>query len=263
VKAVEAHDLVDGVPLAVVSDIHSNAFALNAALKQIRDRRINRLMVLGDLFTYGCHPNEVTDLLESATDLTLRFVCGNHDLLYPCGGDEYVATLPDFIRESVEWTRAELNGRVPQFEPATEITAGMTLFAHANPFTFGDWTYLNSASSVVAAADALSHRGLRLAVVGHTHRRRVSIVSATGRVDEGDTGEIVFRNPFRGSVVNAGSVGQPRGTGASMLFLSLTDDRAELEFVDLRYDVSAHIARIAECSLSQGTKERLLSFFAA
>src|SRR5436309_10048528 len=61
--------------ILVLSDLHSNATALNAVLDAARDRW-DLSVCLGDVVGYGPDPNEVTALLRELGTQTIR---GNHD----------------------------------------------------------------------------------------------------------------------------------------------------------------------------------------
>ncbi len=246
--------------LGVISDIHSNVDALDAALNLLAARGIETAVVLGDLFTYGCSPLEVLDRLDQTT-VELWFVRGNHDLLYETNSADYFETLPDWIRESVEWNRRALAGRML---PTTvnSIAAARILFAHCNPFPFGDWTYLDREDEIVRAAKVLRENGFCAGIFGHTHRRRASIVSREDRlVDRNDTAITLSLGGGEIPIVNPGSVGQPRGTRASMLVVSMKANAMTLEFEDIQYDVSRHVATILASDLSDATKARLIRFF--
>ena len=51
--------------IAVISDIHSNADALQYALLKIKYESVDLTVILGDIFTYCCQPKEVVDILNS------------------------------------------------------------------------------------------------------------------------------------------------------------------------------------------------------
>jgi predicted phosphodiesterase len=64
--------------VAVLSDIHANAFALGAVLQQARKAGAERLVLLGDYVGYYYHPREVVaELMQWPHDAIL----GNHDRL--------------------------------------------------------------------------------------------------------------------------------------------------------------------------------------
>lgn len=63
--------------IAVISDIHGNLPALQAVLRDITSRQIDRIYCLGDLVNFAPWPNEVIELIRAENIPTL---CGNHDL---------------------------------------------------------------------------------------------------------------------------------------------------------------------------------------
>jgi predicted phosphodiesterase len=242
--------------LAIISDIHSNALALEQALTQIAARDVDGLVLLGDLFTYGAQPARVLDLIS---DCKLDLICGNHDLLYTTRDSEYERSLPKWIRESVEANRSAISGRAVPIG-AKELERGGFFFAHANPFTFGDWTYLNDPPVIARAAETLRRSGWHGGVFGHTHRRRISIVSGNGVVRDVPPTSVTL--PLNETlVINAGSIGQPRGTGATILYMQIDSDSVSVEFDEVRYDVQRHLETIRLSDVSQSTKSRLLGFF--
>lgn len=62
--------------IAVISDIHSNIYALNAVLNDIENRNIDLIACTGDLVGYGTRPNEVIDTIRKNKILTIM---GNYD----------------------------------------------------------------------------------------------------------------------------------------------------------------------------------------
>jgi protein phosphatase len=63
--------------IAIISDIHGNIPALEAVVKDIRRRRINRIICLGDLVGKGPQPAEVVDRMRELCEITVQ---GNWDL---------------------------------------------------------------------------------------------------------------------------------------------------------------------------------------
>src|SRR5258708_23553581 len=91
-----------GMRILVLSDLHSNATALDAVLDAAQDRS-DRSVCLGDVVGYGPDPNEVTERLRELGTQTIR---GNHDKavtgLMPSDDFNPVA------KSAVDWTRAQL-----------------------------------------------------------------------------------------------------------------------------------------------------------
>jgi predicted phosphodiesterase len=63
--------------IAVLSDIHSNLYALNAVLGDL-PAGVHEIWFLGDLFGYGPHPQQVVDKLQQCK--VTAWLAGNHDL---------------------------------------------------------------------------------------------------------------------------------------------------------------------------------------
>jgi putative phosphoesterase len=62
--------------LAFISDIHGNAVALDAVLKDIKEKNVEKLFVLGDLCYRGTEPKRSLDLVRS---LQCEVIKGNAD----------------------------------------------------------------------------------------------------------------------------------------------------------------------------------------
>ena len=61
--------------IAIISDIHGNITALNAVLKDIKNRKINRIFCLGDCITKCTHPDLVIDKVKEVCDIILMGNC--------------------------------------------------------------------------------------------------------------------------------------------------------------------------------------------
>lgn len=251
--------------VVVLSDLHANGRAVEAALAAARDRAPDHLVILGDLLTYGVDVRQVIDLVSDAvTRDGAALLVGNHDQLYfdlADGDTRYFDGLPGWIQESVEHTRAELDVRAFRaLQWQTELRLGAVYLAHANPFGFGDWTYLNAAADVVRAGASLVEKGATVGVFGHNHRGALFAVDGTTTTSLGPRADRVALE--RAFVTNPGSVGQPRSRErvSTMLTLDVGDSLgASIETVE--YDVAAHVAALQSSTLSKATKEKLVSFF--
>jgi predicted phosphodiesterase len=239
------------VKIALLSDIHSAAEHFRDALQAAREEGFDQLVILGDLLTYGPEPLES---LEIAKDSVARdgaiLITGNHDLLYFEGqeGVEYRARLPDWIRESVEWTSEQLGARnIAEDLPWQDEWQREGLYiSHANPFGFRDWTYLRDEESMALAYEALRAKGCDWGVFGHVHRFRRS---AAGNGD--------------GGVVTIGSIGQPRDRDDpfSQWATVTLDPQFTIEQRRVARDWTSTIEKIQKTSLSDATKERLCQFY--
>lgn len=65
--------------ICVISDIHSNVFALEAALKEIDALRPDKIVCLGDIVGNGAFPEETVSVFRRRGDI--KAVKGNHDAI--------------------------------------------------------------------------------------------------------------------------------------------------------------------------------------
>ncbi|MBJ6363222.1 metallophosphoesterase family protein [Paenibacillus sp. GCM10012307] len=93
--------------LAIISDIHGNAVALENVLEDISSKGISDIVVLGDLIFRGPEPRKVLNLLRSTTALVLR---GNTDEWITRGIKEEEVPASDFKIMNLErqWTKNQL-----------------------------------------------------------------------------------------------------------------------------------------------------------
>lgn len=80
--------------IVVITDVHANLPALEAALDSIRAEGYDVLFHTGDAIAIGPHPAECLDLLLSTPNT--RFVIGNHEAWFING---LPTPLPSWISE--------------------------------------------------------------------------------------------------------------------------------------------------------------------
>lgn len=236
--------------LAILSDLHAMADTTERALEAARTEGFDQLIFLGDMLTYGVEPKRTLDLVFAAVardDAIL--ILGNHDQLYldlDNGESGYYDRLNDWIRESVDWTRAQLQPRCLEALPWRQSwSSGQFFTAHANPYDYGDWTYLRTDQELRWACRVLAKRNFRWGVFGHTHR--------VARHDKGSE-----------TAVTVGSLGQPRDRNdrrPQWAAVEFGDDAFRIEARPVEFDVKHHLAAIEATSMRAKTKERLAMFF--
>lgn len=238
--------------IAVLSDIHSNLPALEAVAADLPP--IDEVWVLGDIVGYGPQPNEVITALQS---MGARSVLGNHDGA-AIGIVDPVHFNPD-ARSAIEWTaevvdtnaRAYL-GSLPEVRCEGAVTA-----VHGSPRD-PIWEYITGPAVAQANFDAYE---TRLCLFGHTHLPMVfSEVDGVVESTQGLPGTTVALDGRR-SLVNPGSVGQPRDGLRDAAYAILTtggstdDDR--VEFRRVRYDIERTQRLMLDLGLPLRLAERL------
>ena len=237
--------------IAALSDMHGCAETFAVALKQARTSGYDVLLILGDLLTYGVEPQRLLDLANDAVNDGAIFILGNHDQIYidqKNGGSTYAEALPDWIKESVVWTRDQIGtidyGKL--FDWRASWSEGDLFAAHANPFDYGDWTYLSTDASFVSAAETLANRGFTKGLFGHTHRFR--------SFEDSD---------LNTKIITVGSLGQPRDRQrqSEWAILDLESDKMHVTRQPLEISWESQLAAISATDLTEKTKIKLSEFF--
>lgn len=229
----------------IVSDIHSNDFALRAVLARVRRKRIDRLICLGDFVGYGAQPNQVLDRLRTFPAKKL-FIRGNHDRVVSGASDG--SEFNHAARTAALWTRGRIsrtNLRFLRTLPLGPVAAGNLLLCHGSPLDEDEYLFS------VADAETAMRKTAAAAVVlfGHTHLPVVFELTG-GEVEPLDVrggATIRLRNDCR-YLINPGSVGQPRDRSPLASFAILDDAAGTIQFLRVLYDVE----RAREAILAAG-----------
>src|SRR6266487_2764616 len=107
--------------VAVITDIHANLPALQAALTRIDELGIERVYCGGDLVGYGPHPNEVCALIQ---ERGIPTIYGNYDYaiardLEDCGCAYVTPHDRELGQRSVDWTLAHTDAASKAFMRVT------------------------------------------------------------------------------------------------------------------------------------------------
>jgi len=234
--------------LAVLSDIHANLAALDAVCADLPE--VDQVWVLGDIVGYGPQPNEVIGRLQ---ELGAMAVTGNHDGA-AIGTVDASWFNPD-AAAAVRWTATVLDARstaylaaLPEVRTDGELTA-----VHGSPRQ-PIWEYITDAG---IAADNLDAFATRHCLYGHTHLpliyradgSRMTVVPAT-------TADAIALD-LRRTLMNPGSVGQPRDGNPDASYLLLDIEAGRAEFRRVRYDIALTQRLMREVSLPPWLIERL------
>jgi len=252
--------------IAVISDIHSNAMSLEIVLKEILSKKIDLCIILGDLLTYGTQPNEVIELLfDFSNKINCIFIKGNHDQFYfdiQKKIDPIKYNIAEFVKESIFWTNDKLKYNLYEvFDWKDNFILDKVYFAHANPFEYGNWKYLNDEKDILKAAGYLGKKGVKVGIFGHTHRNRKYIIEENSvNCISSVINEFKF-NDNRKLILNAGSIGQPRGSSPNYTTLKISNNSIICEDRNVVFDNKAVVKQIYSATLSIETKNELSSFW--
>jgi predicted phosphodiesterase len=237
------------VKRAIISDIHSNLEALEAVLADIQDQDIKVIYCLGDLVGYGPNPCEVIDEIMKCPVCLL----GNHDqgALFDPEGFNTGA------ERAIFWTRAQLeNGSgTPQLRQQRwdflgelprnyQELEGKLLFVHGSA--------RNPLNEYVFPEDIYNKRKLEKifalipqhAFQGHTHVPGVFTAGENFNFFSPEELNFEYRLGRDKTMINVGSVGQPRDGNPRACYIVLDDDVVSFRRVDYEYEKT--IAKIYE-----------------
>ena len=251
--------------IAVISDIHGNADALNSALEKLKQLSIDTTVFLGDLLTYGCQPLMVLDILKVyKKSNNCIFIKGNHDQFYfdlADGKDSFDYAIPEFVAESILWTANELKGLRLQsmFNWQESLILNSIYFSHANPYPYGNWQYIESPEQYYLAAKKLAKMGCDVGVFGHSHRQYAIKVSEE-LTHSHITSDKVVLNQGGSYLFNAGSIGQPRGKGLNYMTLTINEHELGFKNYGLEIDLKSSVDQINKTDMCMSTKLKLISY---
>lgn len=225
----------------VVSDIHSNAVALETVLNDAHGS-YDIVWNLGDTIGYGPRPNEC---MARMLDLDAVMIAGNHDLA--CIGSNKV-NIHEFnidAKRANIWNGKQLNPIYAKYLAELPIYRDMSeqyYIVHGSPRD-PVWEYLWQPMQADANWSYLqSHQyPQHVCFVGHSHLQIYLITNADGqtlgplRPQPGTT--IAFK-PNERYIVNPGSVGQPRDGDPTAAYAVLDTETHQLTFRRVAYDIA-------------------------
>jgi putative phosphoesterase len=233
--------------VAVITDIHANLPALQAALARIDELGVDATYCGGDVVGYGPHPNEVCALIA---ERGIPTIYGNYDYaigrdLTDCGCAYVTAHDRELGQRSVDWTLAHTDQaskdfmRALPFDLRFEVGATSVHLVHGSPRKVNEYLFedkpdrLYERLAATEEADAL--------VFGHTHKPWVR-----------EHGGVLF--------VNCGSVGKPKDGDPRGAFALLEADGARLRITIERvgYDADAVAREVQAAGLPGELAEKLV-----
>jgi predicted phosphodiesterase len=234
---------------AVISDVHANIEALEAVLKDIKKRKTERILFLGDAVGYGPNPNECLDALRDACSVLLA---GNHD--WAAIGRTDIEYFNEHAKAAILWTREALtgdNGRFINTLPVlTELKKEKMLIVHSTPKEPEAWHYL---LTLWDAEINFHYFDQRICILGHSHLPFVIERLPSGEMITYNDGADLGKG--RRYIINSGSVGQPRDRDPRACYALVEDDR--VEFVRVGYRIEETQRKMRDAGLPLPLIERL------
>ncbi|HVK73085.1 MAG TPA: metallophosphoesterase family protein [Kofleriaceae bacterium] len=236
--------------IAVIADVHANLPALRAVLGEVRRHRVDGLLCLGDVVGYHAEPDECVGLLAEAG---CAGVLGNHDLGALTGDDRHAGSVARAIQR---WTGERLSAAARAFlaswparlyRPWGQAVHGCYTHPAA---TIGYVTATTAAANLAAFAASAGLIPGAVGWFGHTHTPAIHGVAAEV------AGEVEL--PASGcTLINPGSVGQPRDGDPRASFALWDPDRRTVRIVRVAYDIDATVRALTAAGLPAELGQRL------
>ena len=233
--------------VAVISDIHGNLPALQAALGRIDALGIETVYCGGDLVGYGPHPNEVCALIA---ERAIPTIYGNYDYaiardLEDCGCAYITRHDRELGQQSVAWTLGHTDAaakdfmRELPFDLRFEVGRRSVHLVHGSPRKVNEYLFEEKPARLYERLAGAEESDVL--VFGHTHKPWVR-----------EYGGVLF--------VNCGSVGKPKDGDARGAFavLEAAGDRVEVTIERVEYDAEAVAAEVREAGLPGEYADKLL-----
>ena len=222
--------------IILISDIHSNLEALEAISAEIPNLPI---YCVGDIVGYGANPKEVIQWIK---EKKVKGVMGNHDYATITGD---VKWFHDVATSAINWTAKQIGPTEKKFLNSfpkmniVKLQDLKILMVHGSP-TNNLFEYVHPATHEHMFNVYLTKYKVDIVVLGHTHI------------------PFIWKGK-KGTVLNPGSVGQPRSGNSDARYLLLKEKNGNVEALPraVSYDIETAAKKIKTAGLPVTLAERL------
>lgn len=208
---------------AVIGDIHSNIYALESVMEDIKTKDVDFILCTGDMVGYAPYPNEVIDLVRKSSILSIQ---GNYDKAI--GNSESVCGCDYNDEKQLEM-------------------AGLSVIFTNMTVTEKNRTYLKE----LPTALRMKAEGLQILIVHGSHRKNNEyLFENSNEVDEatkeiaedilicGHTHKPYYKVINGKHVINSGSAGKPKhgNPNATYVIASIVDKSVCVDILEVPYD---------------------------
>jgi putative phosphoesterase len=234
--------------LAVLSDLHGNLSALEAAEADLARRKVDQVLILGDLVGYLSRPNRVVQRVAlRMAQKNWRVIAGNYDLAVVAGGDEGAERflkpgIGEMPRRVFDWTCDKVNPQIRELlatlpqSLSFEISGVTSMAVHGSPDGIRDYVFPDRPQEHLDAW--LEQSGAKCIFMGHTHQP-------------------FARKLPQGLVVNPGSLGQPKDGDPRPSYALVDLESLKAKIIRLDYDLEAEAELLREAGLPERSIEKL------
>lgn len=194
--------------IAIISDIHGNILALEAVLKDIKERGIDKIYILGDLAFCGPKPKETLDFIREHLKQHVIIQGNTDEMITKANGEpgdpytpkkEVMANALRYCQETLSHEDKEFLSHLP-LQHKEEIQGLKLLFVHGSPRRINEGITPDIKYSELAKM--CEDTDANVIFCGHTHYPIIHQVD-------------------KKTIVNVGSVGRPFGENPHAVYVVL------------------------------------------
>ena len=239
--------------IAVISDIHSNIYALEAVLGDIENRNVDLVVCTGDLVGYGTRPNEVINTIRKKKVLTImgnyddaignyKIVCGCD---YPDPKDAQKAGL------SMQFTSSETTDENKKYLSNLPKESTLTFNNKTIKLVHGSTRLINEylKENSEEAKEVMSELDEDILVCGHTHIPYVKYYGEKLLINAGSVGKPKTNNPKANYVIIEINNEDNLSNGKSLI---------EVEIIEVNYDFEKAAKEIEKNNILPNDFARLI-----
>lgn len=214
--------------IALLSDIHGNAGALEAVLAQM-PTDIGELWVLGDLTGYYYQTKVVLNLLKK---YTTKIITGNHEILLRQAheskelAERYLHKYGSSLKIALETLSPDELDYLIKLPTTLTISlkGAEVILCHGTPWFYDDYIYPDAPLETLERFLSFKEQ---IFFLGHTHYPM----------------DISYKGK---RIINPGSVGQPRNRKPGAQWAIFDTESFEIHFQNTPYDVAALIKQVEQ-----------------
>lgn len=245
--------------IGIVSDTHSNLFALESVLKHMENEDVKIKVHCGNLVGYGPKPSETLSLTLKHFNYIVK---GNHDLA--CVDEEEGLGFNPLAKEAIDWTRKQMTNTEISVLDDLEYGHSLNNILFVNGSPHNPMSYLNSEESI-SLAFSNPMINFDISFVGNTHvpfvHEKVNgkIKSERPKFNRKFTKEDSVEIEVHGNmIVNVGSVGQPLDGDPRASYAIYDTDTNKVTLYKVPYSIEKTIGLMQREGFSEKSCNRLI-----
>jgi len=235
---------------AIFGDIHGNLEALEAVLEKLEQEKPDVYVCIGDIVGYGADPSACIKRIKEIKNCIIT--AGNHD--FATAGILNTDFFNTYAVEAINWTARQLTEAELEFLRHLKLVQRLNNITavHSNLYSPEMFEYIQTTYDVQLGFNNLE---TSLCFVGHSH---IPVVFSLQRgIIAFVTEALIKLNSHNKTIVNVGSVGQPRDENPEACYVIYDGTDSTIWTKRVAYDIEKATDKIIRAGLPDILAERL------